>query len=326
MRGVNPGPSLPNPRPDGEGSHADDLRRTAQDHLARAAWHAAAAAYGESAAEARKIGDPRRLTQAEAGLGAVAFQRGDFRAAEFHYAAARAASEAADSPRLTAQIDNNEGALHSARGDAVRAEALFRRALERFDRIAEGPFAARASNNLGLALAAQSRFAEAELAYRRAGDECTRRGDAELGVQVMINRARLALLRGLPIEGHSLAKIASTLAEGMGEGPILAGAFCLMGEADRALGDGVGATYWFRRALTGSASGKAPLIEAETWVQIGWLYLDQGEPERAAETWQYARQLYRALDAHAEVDRLQGLIEDRARPPAPAADGAAEVA
>lgn len=294
----------------------------AHGHLARADWSAAAAAYGESAAEARRMVDPQRLAQAETGLGAVAFQRGDYRAAELRYAAARAASEAADCPRLTAQIDNNEGALHSARGDAVRAEALFRRALERFDRIAEGPFAARASNNLGLALAAQSRFAEAELAYRRAQDECRRRGDTELGAQVMINRARLALSRGVPIEGHSLAKIASTLAERMGEGPVLAGALCLMGEADRALGDGVGATYWFRRALTGSASGKAPLIEAETWVQIGWLYLDQGEPDRAVETWQYARQLYRSLDAHAEVDRLRELIDARTAARAPSAESA----
>lgn len=304
---------------EGTAVRADALRGAGIALLSLADWEEAASAYRESREAARELQDERRLGLAETGLAATAFQRGDWRGAEIHYETARSRAEAAGDPQLLAQIDNNEGTLHAARGDSARAELCFRRALARFEDMREHPGAARAWNNLGLALTAQARWVEAVEAYAAAQEHCDREGQVEFSAQVLINRARLALERGRPVEGHSLAEAAWSLAERLDDGPVAAGALCLLGEAARGRGDAVGATYWFRRSLARSDRGRAPLIEAETWEQIGQLYFDRGETERAISTWQYARHLYRTLGAVTQVDRLLDRIERHSSSAPPAA-------
>jgi tetratricopeptide (TPR) repeat protein len=303
--------------PEGAAIRADALRGAGIALMSLAEWEEAASAYRGSREAARELADDRRLGLAETGLAAVAFQRGDWIAAETHYRTARTRAEAAGDARLLTQIDNNEGTLHAARGDAPRAEICFRRALARFEDLGEHPGAARAWNNLGMTLVAQTRWDEAAAAYRAAQEHCKREGQVEFSAQVLINRARLELERGSPMEAHSLAEAAWTLADRLNDGPVAAGALCLLGEVARSLGDPVGATYWFRRSLARSDRGRAPLIEAETWEQIGRLYLDRGETERAVSTWQYARHLYRGLGAVTQVDRLLDRIERHSPAPPP---------
>lgn len=288
---------------------ADARRGRAIVQFGLADWNAAESDAEESRRLAAGLGDEKRLGRAENILAAVAFERGDWSAARQHYAAARRHAETAADPALAAQIENNEGTLLAARGDPWQAEACFRRALEQFRKLERHPCEARALNNLGMVLVAQGRLPEAAVAYERALGECKRRGDSLLAVKVMINRARLALVRDNPLQAHATAMTAWTFARRLGDGPVAAGSMCLLGEVARALNDRVGATRYLKRALRHSAGGKAPLVEAETWVQIGCLYRDQEQPERAANAWRHARHLYLTLGAAKEAERMRDRID-----------------
>ncbi|MFN2383769.1 MAG: tetratricopeptide repeat protein [Gemmatimonadota bacterium] len=297
---------------DGEDSlpvRADARRGRAIVLVGMADWSAAEEDAGESRRLAAASGDAGRLGRAVNILAAVAYERGDWSAARHHYAAARTHALAAGDAGLAAQIENNEGTLWAARGERWRAEACFRRALEQFEALENHPCGARALNNLGMVLVAQGRMPEAAVAYDRALGECKRRGDSLLAVKVMINRARLALLRDNPLQAHATAMTAWTFARRLGDGPVAAGSMCLLGEVARALNDRVGATRCLKRALRHSAAGKAPLVEAETWVQIGCLYRDQEQPERAADAWRHARLLYLSLGATREAERMGDRID-----------------
>lgn len=297
--------------PAGGAVRADALRGSAIVRMAGSDWLAADEDLRESLEEARRIGDEERRGKAENALAAVAFERGDWRSARQRFAAARRHAEATEDVALLAQVEQNEGALHAARGDRERAEACFRRALETFEALGSHPCAARVWNNLGLALMAGERLDEARDAFDRAMEECRRQGDELLAVKVVINSGRLALRRGRPNEAQRRALKAWAYASGLGEGPVAAGTLCLMGETALAQGDWIGATRWFRQALERARDRKAPLIEAEIWVQVGHLSALLGNRERAVNSWRYARHLYRLLGAEPEVERILDLIESR---------------
>lgn len=258
---------------------------------------------------ARECGDDRRVGLAANALAAVAFERGQYRRAQSLYETALAAAGMVDDELLAAQVEQNLGALHAARGERALAEESFRRAIERFEKLGGHPCAGKAWNNLGLVLTAQCRLDEARDAYDRALAESGRRGDSALALKVTINMGRLEVRSGRPYEAQRLASLAWDQARTMEKGTVTAGALCLMSEALRALGDRVGATSHYRRALEHVAEGRAPLVEAEIWVQIGHLHLEQGDTERARSTWQFARHLYRMLGAEPEVQRLLDLID-----------------
>lgn len=295
--------------PSAAGARADALRGAGIVHQGLARWAEAERDFLASLEVARRLGDHARIGRSQNCLAAVAFERGDWRASERHYEAARLSAEAAGDMDLAAQIDNNEGSLFAARGEYERAEEIFERALERFVSLDQHPCAARVLNNLGLVLARQGRHLKATSVYDRALTECKRRCDAELASKVLMNQAELMLARGNPLQAHAGALKAWALARRLEDGPVAAGALCILGEVAIALEDRVGAIYYLRRALRLATNGKAPLVEAETWVQIGNLYLEQGQIKRAVDTWQFARSCYRKLGADAEWERLGDRID-----------------
>ena len=297
---------------------ADALRGAGIVHQSRAEWSEAERDFLAAREAAVLLGDEARIGRAENCLAAVAFERGDWTSATRHYDAARASAEACDDAELLAQIENNAGTLLAARGEYTSAEAAFRRALERFSNLEQHPCGAKVLNNLGLVLVRQGRYPQATIAYDRALEECKRRGEALFATKILINQARLALARQNPIQAHAAAMKAWTFARRLKDGPVASGALCLLGEVALGLRDFVGAIYYLRRALKLAADNKAPLIEAETWVQIGNLYQEQGQKQRAIDTWQYARLCYRRLGADAEADRLGERIDEATSQATPA--------
>jgi tetratricopeptide (TPR) repeat protein len=292
----------------GDAVHADALRGAGVVRMAIGDWVGAALDFESSRDLARYLGDVNRIGRAENALGGLEFERGDWDAAVCHYAAARERAAESEDLHLLAQVENNEGALWAARGDPDRAEECFRRAITHFEALAEHPCAGRAFNNLGLALVAQRRLPEAMLAYDRALTECKKRGDGILAAKILINRARLSLVRDEPLHAHASAMTAWAFARKLDDGPVAAGAMCLLGEISRALEDHGAATRYLQLALKQSVRGKAPLVEAETWVQIGNLYDDQKRPEHAVDAWENAQIRYRALGALAPAQNLEERI------------------
>jgi len=295
--------------PAGDAARADALRGSGIVRLAMGDWVRASLDFGASMNLAVYLRDPGRIGRAENALGGLEFERGDWDAAVRHYAAAREQATEAEDAHLLAQIENNEGTLWAARGEPERAEACFRRAIAHFERMDEHPCAGRAYNNLGLALFAQRRLPEAVLAYDRALAECKKRGDATLAAKILINRARLSLAREEPLHAHAAAMTAWAFARKLEDGPVAAGAMCLLGEIARAFQDWSAANHYLQRALRFSARGKAPFMEAETWVHIGELNRDRGSLDNAFDAWSNAGRCYTALGAMAPADRVRERIE-----------------
>ncbi|HUP19075.1 MAG TPA: tetratricopeptide repeat protein [Gemmatimonadota bacterium] len=277
--------------------------------MSRSDWLEAEDAFREALEKAQEIEDELRIGRALNGLAAVAFERGDWRSSEACYDSARHHAAMAEDLRLLGQIEQNLGALYSARGEYVRAEECFRDAIKRFDAIGGDFCAARTLNNLGLCLMKQERHEEAVPEFEMALETCRRHGDTALMIKVLINKGRLSLRRNRPTEAQSCAFRAWEMVEDQAPGPVSAGALCLMGEIARETGDWVNATHNLRRALEHSDNRKAPLIEAETWVQIGYLNRDRGNLSRALNSWRFARHLYRLLGAELEVDALLDVID-----------------
>jgi len=288
---------------------ADALRGAGIVHQSRAQWTEAQRHYQLAREVAIELGDDVRIGRADNCLGAVAFESGDWPAAERHYAEARRAGEAAGDLQLLAQLENNVGTMLAARGEREEAEAAFRRAIERFEKLGSNPCVARVLTNLGLVLVQQGRLPLAATAYERALAECKRHGDAMFAAKILINQSRMFLARKDGIQAHAAAMKAWAFARRLEDGPVAAGALCLLGEVALAFRDHVGAIYYLRRALNLAARDKAPLMEAETWVQIGNLYHEQGKLARAVDTWRFARLCYRRLGADPEDARLAERID-----------------
>jgi tetratricopeptide (TPR) repeat protein len=295
---------------EGGPARADALRGAAIVRMRLGEWHEAIRDVIESCLVAQRVGDERRLALAENVGGAIEFERGRWEEAARRYASARMHAASIEDVPLQMEIQNNEGALWAARGDHARAEECFRRALLRFEELERHPCGARVLNNLGMVLVATDRHQEAEHAYTRALGESKRSGDLVLATTVMINRARLALIRDEPIRAHSLATTAQAFAERLENGPLAADAECLLGAVARSGGQWSEAGWHLGRALAMSANGRAPLAEAEVWLERGKLYQEMSKTDEAIEALRQARRCYLGLGSVAEADRLERQIDE----------------
>jgi tetratricopeptide (TPR) repeat protein len=271
-------------------------------------WDRAESELLESQALASKLKDDRRLALVKNVRAAVAFERGDWPDAHELYAAARKHANASGSTRLLAQIDNNEGALWSGLGHQKRAEACFRRALELFDELDNHPCGVRTLNNLGIALVAQGRLWEADNVYDRAMRECRHQGDRSLAAEIMLNRADLAYTRGNDHQAQSLADRARALAERSENAVVQASALRILGGVTRMAGDLELAKQKIEAAIRLSEGGTAPLSEAEAWAELGQLFIDRYDTERAEQAWRRAQAIYRHLGNTIEAGRLDERI------------------
>jgi tetratricopeptide (TPR) repeat protein len=271
-------------------------------------WDGAENELLKSQALASELKDDRRLALAKNVRAAVAFERGDWPDAHKLYAAAREHADASGSTRLLAQIDNNQGALWSAVGHQKWAETCFRRALELFDELDNHPCGARTLNNLGIALVAQGRLWEADNVYDRAMRECKRQGDRTLAAEVMLNRADLAYTRGNDHQAQSLADRARAFAERLENVVVQASALRILGGVARVAGDLELAKQRIETAIQLSERGTAPLSEAEAWAELGQLFIDRYDTERAEHAWRRAQAIYRHLGNTIEADRLDQRI------------------
>jgi tetratricopeptide (TPR) repeat protein len=298
---------------EGGAARADALRGSAIVRMRLGAWQEAVRDIAESRLIAQRIGDERRLALAQNVRGAIEFERGSWEEAARRYAVARMHAGSVRDIPLIMEIENNEGALWAARGDRGRAEEHFRRALKRFEELERQPSAARVLNNLGMILTSAGRYDEAERAYTRALAECKRRADLVLATMVMINRARLALARDEPIRAHTLAMTAQAFAERLENGPLVAEAACLLGAVARSQRRWTEALWHLTVALARSAGGRAPLTEAEAWLERGQLHEEMGQIKDAIEALRQARRCYLGLGSDPEAERLEVRIADLAR-------------
>lgn len=290
-------------------ARVDALRGAAAIRIRLAEWQEGVRDLAESRLLAARIGDERRIAQAENTRGVLEFERGNWDEAARRYRAARRNAGAVEDVSLLMRIENNEGALWSARGDRRRAERHFRRALKRFEEREEDPCGARVLNNLGMVLTEEGRFEEAESSFERALAQCKRSGDLALGATVMINRARLALRREEPLHAHAIATTAAAFAHRLGNGPLAADAACLLGAVARSQRRWSEAERYLDEAIERAGDGRAPMAEAEAWEERGRLEADREREAEAAEAFRQARRCWLGLGSDVEAERLERQVQ-----------------
>jgi tetratricopeptide (TPR) repeat protein len=299
----------------GHGASADAWRGAAMVHMRLGRWKEAARDAAESRRLASEVQDERRLALAENLLGAIAFEGGNWYEAGLRYGVAREYAGTIEDEPLLVEIENNDGVLWAALGDRRRAEESFRWALARFEELERNPCGAKVLNNLGMVLVAEGRLEEADALYERALAESKRRLDLGLGATVMVNRARLALLKNDVIRAHTLTETANIFCERLGGGPLVADIACVAGAVARTLKNWSEAEATLGQARALSGGGKAPQTEAEVWMEFGELYAAQDRNEEALTAWSRARDCYRALGAVVEAQRAEAKIAATAGAP-----------
>jgi tetratricopeptide (TPR) repeat protein len=113
-----------------------------------------------------------------------------------------------------------------------------------------------------------------------------------------------------------LATTAQAFAERLENGPLMADAACLLGAVARSQRRWTEAGWHLAVALARSAGGRAPLAEAEAWLERGRLHEQMGQVEDAIEALRQARRCYLGLGSDPEAERLEKRIADLTRPAA----------
>jgi tetratricopeptide (TPR) repeat protein len=124
----------------------------------------------------------------------------------------------------------------------------------------------------------------------------------------MLNRADLAYTRGNDHQAQSLADRARAFAERLENVVVQASALRILGGVARVAGDLELAKQRIETAIQLSERGTAPLSEAEAWAELGQLFIDRYDTERAEHAWRRAQAIYRHLGNTIEADRLDQRI------------------
>ncbi|GAB3280436.1 hypothetical protein GCM10027449_21460 [Sinomonas notoginsengisoli] len=166
--------------------------------------------------------------------------------------------------------------------DPVASEDRFRRALE--DPAFDGAERCELATQLGRAIGLQGRFEEADALLD--GIDCEQ--DPTIAVRVLLERGRLLNSSGHAAMAVPLFEQAAELGEHLGEEFLAADAFHML-----AIADGAHAESWARAGIEYARDARS--ARAQRWSvslhgNLGWMFLDAGEPHRALVEFQLAEQ------------------------------------
>lgn len=221
---------------------------------------------------ARKTGETEALEICLGGLGQLARQRGDVKAAVAYYLEGLALAEKSGHRRREASLSNNLAFAYKVQGQTQEAAQLFARSLELWHELGDFEEEARILNNLG--------FLHVDL------------GETEKALDAYQKALPLRRLAG-DLRGESI-----TL---NGIGAIYLWNF---GELDRALD-------YFQQALRICRSLTAPACVAAVLNNLAGIHRRRGEPEKALELYDEALQLHRTTgdrESEAKVLNAQGTL------------------
>jgi hypothetical protein len=177
--------------------------------------------------------------------------------------------------------------------DPAASEAAFRRALEdpRFDDAERCEL----MTQLGRAIGLQGRVEEADALLD--GIDCE--PDPTIGVRVVLERGRLLNSSGHAAMAVPLFEQAAELGEHLGEEFLAADAFHML-----AIADTEHAEAWARAGIEYASSSHSQ--RAQRWCaslhgNLGWMFLDAGEPHRALVEFQLAEQWAERVGTPAQV-------------------------
>lgn len=269
---------------------------------------------------ARERGDDAGLAHAENLLAEIAWGCGRWEEASRLFGAAREHAEAAGDGALLLWIESNEAAVHTDLGQGELAREALSAALPRLALVDGHPHAVQILCNLGRVLGAVDQMTAADDLFERAMAIAKRQADTRAGVQLAIQRARLALARRDVVRADTLVGTVSALAGRIESAGLRADAACLEGEVGRIAGRPGAAERALREALELAEAAGAEGVAARAWRELGELHAGEGETGAALSALAAARQRFVALGARAraaEAGRRADELALLARDPPP---------
>lgn len=178
--------------------------------------------------------------------------------------------------------------------DPAASEAAFRRALD--DPAFDDAERSELATQLGRAIGLQGRFEEADALLD--GIDCAE--DPTIGVRVILERGRLLNSSGHAAMAVPLFEQAAELGEHLGEEFLAADAFHML-----AIADDAHAESWARAGIEYARSSHSSRTQrwcAALHGNLGWMFLDAGEPHRALVEFQLAEQWAERVGAPAQAE------------------------
>lgn len=178
--------------------------------------------------------------------------------------------------------------------DPAASEAAFRRALD--DPAFDAAERSELSTQLGRAIGLQGRFEEADALL----DAIDSTEDPTIGLRVLLERGRVLNSSGHAAMAVPLFEQAAELGEHLGEEFLAADAFHML-----AIADDAHAESWARAGIEYARSSHSPRTQrwcAALHGNLGWMFLDAGEPHRALVEFQLAEQWAERVGAPAQAE------------------------
>jgi tetratricopeptide (TPR) repeat protein len=290
------GQSLSDPSP-----HLLVLRRMARLHQSLGHLGRAYRFYQDALSLAVDSRDAVEASASAMGMGNVKVDQGKWDQAEQHYLTARMYAEEAGDEFQLGQIWNNLSVVRRRMDDLDGAIGFSARAIRLFEGLENPGELSRCYNNRGLIEVDRGEFGLAEQSYRRAIEL----SDSHyVTAAIHGNLGDLYLRRGMHLLAETQARQAEEIGLRHGFNLILINIYRLLGTLSRLRRDPNGVTF-FEKALEIARQYHYLHAEAEVHDEYGLFRQALGEAEEARDRFEKALAIYRALEAHNDVARLE---------------------
>jgi putative nucleotidyltransferase with HDIG domain len=211
---------------------------------------------------------------------------------------------------LRARVEQNRGILANIRGELDEALSRYEASLEAYRNAGNEHGCAIAYHNLGMVSADRGLFNEAEQYFQKSHELATRRGDAYLEGLCLVNQAEVDVARQRFENGRQDAEAALALFDQLGERRAKADAYRVLGMVYRETGRPELAEARLRSAIELAHGAAAVLNEAEAHRELALLYQAMGQNQEALRSLNLAYQLFRRLDACADLIYVGGKVAE----------------
>lgn len=306
----------------------DDLQRAGEGVTTTAEWQLLAAMtiwrlgdFGKSRSTAlqarvnyRTVGDVDGEMKAENVAAAGAFALGDLDEAEQGFLRAREMADAIGNGLLAARCANNLGNVHYYRGHYVPALNSYSLAVAGFEKERFDYGLVEAWHNMGIVLRNLDQLESSRNAADRAVDLAKKIGASRLYAQAMSSRAETLTLQGDIALARAMVDRVITQSIDLEDRLTQIDALRVLSIVDAASGDHISALKWGNESLELATELDHGWMIAAAERQLGNVYRDTGDTERALDAYRTAASNYERIGSfgHAEDMRKKvNSMQDR---------------
>ena len=238
-------------------------------------------------------------------LASVYLRRGDVATARQLYGDASLNAAAGSDQRLYALIEQNLGAIAEIQGDLEGARVRYHMSLRALRATGDDEGMGWALLRIALAHIAGGRYSEAAQTFDQAEELASARTDRLTEARIALGRALLHLAADKLDEAEREHARATAITERRYERPLRAEALFVRARLRRARGELGEAASDLEEAAALAQSNEDVLARARILMELGGVYVEHGEHERADALWRKALAGFLMLGARREAEVLQ---------------------